>query len=115
MKTTRNIPQKLFTNMSSEKDGKLKVLEWSSQLPDLNPIEPICSILDRKVRQRNKTISNISQLLDERNRAWAQLDKGILKSLVHSMPDRCKAVIQSKGSWTKYMQKTLVLKCSKAK
>ena len=72
-----------------------KVLEWPSQSPDLSPVEHLRSILDRNVRQRNKTISNISQLLDELNRAWAQLDKGVLKFLVHSMSSRCKAMIQS--------------------
>ena len=66
-----------------------KVLQWSSQPPDLNPIEHLRSILDRKVRQSNENISKTSFILDEVNRAWAQFYKRVLKSPVHSMPDRC--------------------------
>ena len=56
------------------------MFEWPSQSPDLNPIEHLWSVLYRKARQSNKTISNTNKLIDELNRASAKLDKGVFKS-----------------------------------
>ena len=79
-----------------------KLLEWPSQSPDLNPIENLWSILDKEVRMKNPSIKNSEELVNELQLAWANLDPSILRNLVHSMPRRCKAVIEAKGYWTKY-------------
>ena len=42
------------------KDNKVKVLEWTSQSPDLNPIEHLWAELKKRVRARRPT--NLTQL-----------------------------------------------------
>ena len=42
------------------KDKKVKVLEWTSQNPDLNPIENVLAELKMRVRARRPT--NLTQL-----------------------------------------------------
>ena len=41
-------------------DNKVKVLEWKSQNPDLNPIESLWAELKKRVRARRST--NLTQL-----------------------------------------------------
>jgi transposase len=45
------------------KDNKVKVLEWSSQSPDLNPVEHVWAELKKRVRARRPT--NLTNLLWE--------------------------------------------------
>ena len=42
------------------KDNKVKLLEWPSQSPDLNPIEHLWAELEKRVRARRPT--NLTQL-----------------------------------------------------
>lgn len=71
-----------------------------AQSPDLNPIENLWSILDRRVcNRRCDTEKELFAVLEE---GWRSLPVDILSRLVDSMPERCQAVIDSKGFPTKY-------------
>uniref|UniRef100_A0AC34QLD3 Transposase n=1 Tax=Panagrolaimus sp. JU765 TaxID=591449 RepID=A0AC34QLD3_9BILA len=82
------------------KSKKIRVLSWPSQSPDLNPIEHLWEILDRRCRGKN--VSNIEQKLKLLQEEWYNIPKSVLEQLVDSMPRRCQAVIESKGFPTKY-------------
>ena len=69
------------------KDNKVKVLEWPSQSPDLNPMEHFWAELKKHVRVRRLT--NLTQLHQLCQEEWAtippiycgQLVEGYLKHL----------------------------------
>jgi len=78
----------------------VEVMAWPAQSPDLNPIENLWSYLDRKCKQRRPK-SDV-ELFEILSKEWNLLDQSLLEELVKSMPRRCQAVIDVKGSHTKY-------------
>lgn len=81
-------------------DEQIPVLKWPSQSPDLNPIENLWEIVDRKLRTR--TYSNKDDLLAGLQEQWVNLDMNIIDKLIESMPRRCQAVIDNNSYFTKY-------------
>ena len=78
----------------------IPLMPWPPQSPDLNPIENLWSILDRKMMiRRVNTKDALFQALDT---GWRELDVDLLTKLVDSMPSRIDAVIQTRGGPTKY-------------
>lgn len=76
------------------------VLPHPPQSPDLNPIEHLWEELDRRIRTR--TISSKADLKAALIEEWNKIGEDTTKKLVHSMPNRLKAVIKQKGLPTKY-------------
>ncbi len=79
---------------------KVKVMEWPSMSPDLNPIEHMWGILKRKVEKHH--VSNIQQLRDVSMEEWKTMPATTCAALVNSMPRRIKAVLDNNGAPTKY-------------
>ena len=82
----------------------LKVMDWPSMSPDLNPIEHLWGIIKRKVEVHK--ISNICQLRDVVMEEWKSIPVATCEALVNSMPRRVKAVLDNDGGHTKYWQLT---------
>ncbi len=79
---------------------KLKVMEWPSMSPDLNPTEHMWGILKRKVEKYH--VFNIQQLCDVIMEKWKRMPATNCAALVNSMPRRIKAVLDINGAPTKY-------------
>ena len=82
------------------KDNKVKVMEWPSQSPDLNPIEHLWSELKKCVRARRPT--NLTQLHHLCQEEWAKIDPTYCGKLVEGYLKHLTQVKQFKGNTTKY-------------
>ncbi len=82
------------------KKNRVKVIQWPSMSPDLNPIEHLWEILKRQVEHHSpSSIQSLKEvILEERKK----IDLAKCRQLVHSMPRRLGAVIKNHGGHTKY-------------
>ena len=90
------------TTIALLKRLRVKVMDWPSMSPDLNPREHLWGILKRKVEVCK--VSNICQLCDIVMEEWKSIPVATCKALVNSMPRRVKAVLDNDGGHTKYWQ-----------
>ena len=74
--------------------------DWPPQSPDLNPIENLWEIVNRRINREG--VRNKDQLFEQIQKAWAAIPQSFIDHLIESMPRRCKAVIDNKGFATKY-------------
>jgi transposase len=74
---------------------KLNVLDWAPKSPDLNPIEMLWSILDKKLA--SKPIYSKSALTDRLQQEWNNIDQDLCIKLVESMPERIQKCLKAKG------------------
>jgi hypothetical protein len=81
-------------------ENEVPLMPWPAQSPDLNPIENLWSVLDKRAQFRK--CANEEELFQVLQREWQLLPTDLLERLVESMPRRCQAVIDSKGFATKY-------------
>ena len=79
---------------------KVRVMQWPSQSPDLNPIEHLWEELDRQLKGRKP--SNKHELFNQLKQCWSNIQLDVVIKLVDSMPRRCQAVIDANGFATKY-------------
>uniref|UniRef100_Q7M3L8 Orf within vasotocin gene (Tes1 element) n=1 Tax=Eptatretus stoutii TaxID=7765 RepID=Q7M3L8_EPTST len=79
-----------------EQDGRLQIMEWPAQSPDLNPIELVWDELDRRVKAKQPTsATHLWELLQQ---SREELSEQYLISIVERMPV-CSAVISAKGGY----------------
>ncbi len=90
----------MITTTALLKKLRIKVLDWPSMSPDLNPIVHPWSILKQKVEERK--VSNIHQLRDVIMEEWKRSPVATCEALVNSMPKRVKPVLENNGGHTKY-------------
>ena len=75
-------------------------IDWSSNSPDLNPIENLWSIVKRNVEK--KMLKNISDLWHFMIEEWNDIPQSTLIGLVRSMKRRCELVIESNSERIPY-------------
>ncbi len=81
------------------KKNRVKVIQWPSMSPDLNPIEHLWGILKRQVDHHSP--SSIQSLKEVILEEWKKIDLAKCRQLVHSMPRRLGAVIKNHGGHSK--------------
>ena len=89
---------KVVMSYLSEQD--FEIMDWPPQSPDLNPIENLWKILGVKVREGNST--KTEDLWVKLQEEWSKISIKDCQELIRSCSRRCAAVIESKGSFTKY-------------
>ncbi len=68
------------------KKNRVKVIQWPSMSPDLNPIEHLWGILKRQVEHHSpSSIQSLKEIILEE---WKKIDLAKCRQLVHSMPRR---------------------------
>ncbi len=83
-------------------DSAIEVLDWVPQSPDLNPIEFLWDVVDRRIRKRPGVARNLAELQTHLQEEWSRISPHFLRRLVDSMPKRVRLVIRMKGNVTKY-------------
>ncbi len=81
-------------------DHGVTVLDWPANSPDLNPIENLWGIVNRKMRDTRP--NNADELKATVKETWASIPPQQCHKLITSMPRRIEAVIKAKGAPTKY-------------
>ena len=79
---------------------RVKVMDWPSMSPDLNPIEYLWGIPKQKVEVCK--VSNICQLRNVVMEERKSIPVATCGAQVNSMPRRVKAVLDNDGGHTKY-------------
>jgi transposase len=83
-------------------DNSVKNISWPAQSPDLNPIEHLWDVLERKVRKHEPHPKNLTELMTILNEEWNKIESEVIENLIESMPRRVEAVIDSHGNPTRY-------------
>jgi transposase len=82
--------------------NNVNTLPWPSLSPDLNPIEHAWDELGRRLNARVNAPPTRRQLFQALQQEWDNIPQPTLQRLIASMPRRCQAVIDSRGSHTRY-------------
>jgi transposase len=75
-------------------------IDFPPYSPDLNPIENLWASLARAVERL--PCESMEVLQDAVESAWKAIDPQLMRTLAHSMPARCQAVLDADGWHTKY-------------
>ncbi len=80
----------------------IRILDWPSISPDLNPIENLWGILVRLVYPNGRQYNTVPELKRAILDAWSQIESSILKKLVESMHKRLIEVLKKNGQKVHY-------------
>ena len=78
----------------------VSVIDFPPYSPDLNPTENLWAAMARAVEQHQ--CDTMEELQDVVAAEWDKIDVEYMRTLAHSMPKRCQAVIDAQGWHTKY-------------
>lgn len=82
------------------KKNNIDRIAWPSNSPDMNPIENVWNILKNRLGKLGS--SNLTELEKNIKTEWSNLPQNLAETLVSSMPNRMKQVIERKGDSIDY-------------
>ncbi|SAM85140.1 probable transposase [Ustilago bromivora] len=82
--------------------NNIKVMEWSVQSPDLNPIKHLWHHLKMRLSKYSTISKSRDELLKRCKAEWAAITPETCRNLIESMPHHIEAVLKAKGGNTKY-------------
>lgn len=77
----------------------LELIKWPVQLPELNPIENIWSLLKYKIGLHFPTAQD--KVVEAAQSEWSRLTASEISRCCQSMRQRCQAVVDAKGCPTR--------------
>ncbi len=92
----------IISDWSLEHDNAFTLLKWPPQSADLNPIEHIWDVVERKIHIMDVQPTNLQQLRDAIMSIWTKISEECFQHIVESMPRRIKSVLNAKGGLTRY-------------
>lgn len=75
----------------------IRVLDWPSLSPDLNPIENLWGTLSRRVYRNGRQFDTVEELKTAITEEWERLSIPEMQTLISSMPNRIFNVIHGNG------------------
>ena len=89
-------------NMDYLRRHNIDVLPWPALSPDLSPIEHLWDQLNRRVCKRQQQPQTLDRLQAALTEEWQGIPQVTINRIVASMRRRCVAVINCRGSFTRY-------------
>ncbi|GFV32891.1 transposable element Tc3 transposase [Trichonephila clavipes] len=77
-------------------------MDWPAYSPDLNPIEHVWDMLDRRIAARQPHLTCLPELRKALLDVWCNIPQYQIDNLILSMPRRCEACISSPGIQNPY-------------
>jgi DDE superfamily endonuclease/Transposase len=96
LKHTANLTKQWFV------DNNIKVLDWPSQSPDLNPIEHLWNEVDRHLRNLPSQITSKSDLWDKLQGVWEGINLETCTKLIDTMPEHIRDILKANGGYTRW-------------
>ena len=94
--------KKYLEKKAAEGGGRLAIMDWPSQSPDLNPIEHIWNWVKRELGKKGARPSSEDVLCEWVQEVWSRVPNDLITALIEGMPRRVAAVIRARGGVTKY-------------
>ncbi|KAI0996374.1 hypothetical protein K3495_g11806 [Podosphaera aphanis] len=93
----------------------IKTMKWSSQSPDLNPIEHLWCLVKRRLGEYQELPNSIYELMKRVDAVWKNIHENSCQTLIESMPSRVVAVIKASGdTMGKLLEKLMANQITKA-
>ena len=80
----------------------IESLQWVASSPDLNPIEAIWRIIKYRIARHYPKPTTQEEVCTLILAEWAKITSAEILSLIDSMPERIKAVIEAEGGHTHF-------------